>query len=83
MPDFTGVYKGRMLAELAYLKMTLSALNDVHSSMDSAIGFTEPALQSAEAKFRCLLQQNIMYVTREMGQQIHEQHILQKEEGRS
>lgn len=78
MSDFTGVYEDRMLAELAYLNMTLSALDGVHRAMDSAIGLTEIALQSAEAEFRRLLQQNILFINREMSKQVHEQGVLHK-----
>lgn len=69
MSEFTGTYQDRMLPELAYLSMTLDSLNSVHSAMDSALGFTEPALQSAEAEFRRLLQQNILYISREISRQ--------------
>lgn len=71
MSDFTGTYEGRMLPELVYLSMTLAALNGAHEAMDSAVGLTEPALQTAEAEFRRLLQQNIMFISREITRQTH------------
>lgn len=69
LQDFTDTYADRSLVELAYLAQTYSGLDGVLDALSPSIGLGEPAMQSAEANFRRLLQQNILYISREIHKQ--------------